>query len=102
MDQIDEFESMFRKAERESFSHVEMPIESVALVTDGDAAAAQALRDSLKEFLPMLADADNWRLITGEDYSNVAQLQGPKSGAGQIRRLFFNAMGEETKLLHAF
>lgn len=76
MDQIDEFESMFRKAERESFSHVEMPIESVALVTDGGMAAAEALRDSLKEFLPMLADADNWRLITGEDYSNVAQLQG--------------------------
>jgi hypothetical protein len=75
MDHIDEFESMFRKAERESFSHVEMPIESVALVTDGDVASAEALRDSLKEFLPMLADADNWRLITDDDYSNVSQLQ---------------------------
>ncbi|MDA1248086.1 MAG: hypothetical protein O2820_02575 [Planctomycetota bacterium] len=75
MDHIDEFESMFRKAERESFAHVEMPIESVALVTDGDVEAAEKLRGSLKKFLPMLADADNWRLITGDDYSNVSQLQ---------------------------
>lgn len=75
MDQIDEFESMFRKAERESFSHVVIPIESVVLVTDGDRTAAEKQRDSLKQYLPMLAEADNWRLITGDQYSHVSDLQ---------------------------
>lgn len=75
MDHIDEFESMFRKAERASFSHVEIPIESVALVTDGDAATAEELKGALQNFLPVLAEAGEWRLISGDDYSNVAQLQ---------------------------
>ena len=34
-DQIDEFESMFKRAEREMFSYVDIPIETVAIVTDG-------------------------------------------------------------------
>jgi hypothetical protein len=34
MDHIDEFESLFRRAERESFQHVKIPIESVVLITD--------------------------------------------------------------------
>jgi len=75
MDQIDEFESMFRKAERESFSHAEMPIESVALVTDGDQAAIEKQRDAVSTFLPVLDGVSNWRLITGDQYSHVSDLQ---------------------------
>jgi len=75
MDQIDEFESMFRKAERESFSHAEMPIESVALVTGSDLAATEQQRDALKQFLPILDEVTNWRLITGDQYSHVSELQ---------------------------
>lgn len=34
-DHIDEFESMFRRAEREPYVFADVPIESIALVTDG-------------------------------------------------------------------
>jgi hypothetical protein len=34
MDHIDEFESLFRRAERESFQHVKIPIESVVFIND--------------------------------------------------------------------
>ena len=33
LDQIDEFESLFRRSEREDFVYSEIPIESVAVVT---------------------------------------------------------------------
>lgn len=71
---IDEFESVFRRSTREPFSYAEIPIQSVALITDGSREAAEALRDSLREFLPALPAADSWRVIAGDDYSTVGQL----------------------------
>lgn len=71
---IDEFESMFRAAEREPFAYVDVPIQSVTLITDGTPADAEALKTSLLAFLPRLQSVTNWRLLTAEDYQNVTQL----------------------------
>ena len=74
MDHIDEFESMFRAAEREPFQHADIPLESVALVTDQSAEETDRRKDALTQFIPTLQGVDNWRLITGDQYSNVGQL----------------------------
>jgi len=73
-DHIDEFESMFKRAEREPFVFSEIPIGSIALITDGSVAEAELLRASLPDFLPRLPSSDSWRILSGADYSNVGQL----------------------------
>lgn len=74
-DNIDRFESIFRRAEREQFTYVDVPIESIAIITDADKASADAAKESLLCILPRLESVDSFRLITGEDYSTVAELR---------------------------
>lgn len=74
MDHIDEFESMFRRAERESFEHVSVPIESVVFITDQTAEESRRRREEILTFLPTLSGVNNWRDISGDQYSNVAEL----------------------------
>jgi len=71
---IDEFESMFKRAQREPFTYADVPIHSIALVTDGNRADAQSLSESLATFLPSLPLTDDPRLICADDYANVGQL----------------------------
>lgn len=73
-DHIDEFESMFRRADREQFSWVQIPVRSVTLVSDGTAEQAQRVQDDVQKFIGCVADADNWRTITGDQYDTVAEL----------------------------
>lgn len=74
MDHIDEFESMFRRAEREAFQYAEVPLQSVAFVTDQSAEESARRKDALTKFMPTLQSVDNWRQITADQYSNVGQL----------------------------
>lgn len=74
MDQIDEFESMFRRAERESFEYASVPIDSIAFVTDQSEEEAQRRQESLVRFMPALQSATHWRFITGDEFSNVNDL----------------------------
>jgi len=74
MDHIDEFESMFRRAERESFQHVTIPIESVVFVTDQSASESERRRHEIQEFMPLLKGVNSWREISGDQYANVAEL----------------------------
>ena len=71
---IDEFESIFRSAEREPYNFANIPIETVAIVVDGDRASAEALQKSILDFLPRLDTVQSWRLIDGGQYSNVNEL----------------------------
>lgn len=73
-DHIDQFESIFRAAEREPFGYASVPIETVAVVTDGDAANADQIAKSVAEFAPALQNVSNWRSITGDAFSDVAGL----------------------------
>lgn len=73
-DQIDEFESMFRRAERQPFVYADVPVHSVAVVGDLHHTDLAAVRQRLQEFVPRLKDADNWRFITANDYQSVTDL----------------------------
>ena len=73
-DHIDEFESLFRRAEREPFAYAEVPLKRATLVTDGTRESGEAVVTELREFAPMLGTVDEWRFLTGNDYANVADL----------------------------
>ena len=72
LEQIDEFESMFRRSEREAFVFVDVPIESVALVT-GDS-FNELVAVELKRFLPRIGDATSWHSLGSSEFGNVAGL----------------------------
>ena len=74
VEHIDEFESIFRRAERAPFMFAEVSIGSVMLVIDGDPAEAALLRDAMIGFLPDLPPPQAWDLVTNGDYANVADL----------------------------
>ena len=65
---------MFRRSAREPFVYADIPIESVALVTDGSGGDAELKKSALLKFLPALETVRKWRLIVGADYSSVGQL----------------------------
>ena len=74
MNQIDEFESMFRRAEREAFSYQDVPLGHITLVTDGPPAAAEAIQAEIQAFMPRLPATADWRRIIGDDYHDVGRL----------------------------
>ena len=75
-DHIDEFESIFKRAERELFVFANIPIDSVTIITDQnqDSANASHWQKELIRFLPRLEPVHHWRTISGDQYSNVAEL----------------------------
>lgn len=74
MDHIDEFESLFRRAERESFEHVAIPIESIVFVSDGTGDECEQRRQEIVSFVPSLKGVSHWRNVCGDEYSNVGEL----------------------------
>lgn len=74
IDHIDEFESIFRRSERELFHYVDIPINSVAVVSDADEADAQQTINMTKSFVPRLNDVAEWRTIVGNQYHTVDEL----------------------------
>lgn len=74
MDQIDEFESMFRRAEREPFVYEEVPLNRVTLVTDGTVDEASALQSEIESFLPRLSPDAQWRRLCRDDFHDVTRL----------------------------
>jgi len=73
-DHIDEFESIFRRAEKEPFSCVEIPVDAVTLVSDTSAEMASAVLEDVRKFIARLDTATSWRTITGDRYQTVAEL----------------------------
>ena len=73
-DHIDEFESMFRKAERERFTYADIPLNNVTIITDGSQEEAEQTKSGLISFCPRLESVTDWRMITGDQYSNVVEL----------------------------
>ena len=72
LEQIDEFESMFRRSERESFVYVDIGIESVAVVTGDE--SNELVPGELRSFLPRIGDSTRWHTLGSGDYHNVAEL----------------------------
>lgn len=74
VDHIDEFESIFRRSERELFQYVDIPMTSVTLISDDDEAAARTTQQMAMSFLPRLGSDTQWRIVTGNQYHTVAEL----------------------------
>ena len=73
-DHIDEFESIFRRAEKVPFSYASLPINSITLVCDGTREQAERIERDVRQFIQRLDAATNWRLICGDDYHTVSEL----------------------------
>lgn len=71
---IDEFESMFKRAERSPFHYVERPIDLVAVVTDTDAAAAEQLQNQVRSHFTRLDSRTRWTTIPSSQYQTVNEL----------------------------
>ncbi len=71
---IDEFESMFRRADKEQYAYVDIPVDSVTLVSDGNRQQAEAVQSDVCRFVQRLESVQNWRLICGDDYHTVSEL----------------------------
>ena len=74
MDQIDEFESMFKAAEREQYVYGDVPIESITIVSDKPRSEIESIKNSVSTFCSRIADSPNWRFLGAEDFSEVSQL----------------------------
>lgn len=73
---IDEFESVFRSALKETYQHREIPIKSVLLVTDLDADDTQQLMNQVKVFCNHLGQANNidWNTVSRNDFKSAEDL----------------------------
>lgn len=74
MHHLDEFESMFRRAEREPFEYQETPLQHVTLITDLADSQSAALQQQLQAFLPRIPATAQWRRINGDQFTNVSEL----------------------------
>lgn len=76
MSNVDQFESMFRAAEREVFGYERIGIESVLMVTDLDAERAGVFGERVRSFLSVLdlSKPESWRVVPGRDFGSAAEL----------------------------
>jgi len=77
MTNIDQFESVFKAADKPSFSHEHISIRSVLVVTDLDAEACEDFATDVRSFLKGLSGLEGeviWSVIGRNDYSNVRRM----------------------------
>ncbi len=74
MDQIDEFESIFRKADRTPYVCEPVSFDRVVLVTDRDKERASQFAGELRGLFPGLGDGRDWPVIHGDDFRTVNEL----------------------------
>ena len=73
---VDEFESVFRSAIKDTYQHREITIKSVLLVTDLDADDTEHLMNQLKVFCKYLAQPQNidWNNASRNDFKSAEDL----------------------------
>ncbi len=77
MTNIDQFESVFKAADKPQFKLEQLALKSVFVVTDLRGDEAQAYDTAVRGFLDLLTregDVTTWRLITADEYEDVAEL----------------------------
>ena len=82
MEKLDEFASMFKRAQREPFRYEAPPLNTIVLVTQNDAEHAQQLQTRTTTFLTVLQSAREWHFVTGEQFHNVGELIDRLDGLG--------------------
>jgi hypothetical protein len=73
MPKIDQFESVFKSADKEVFSFEKVEVDSALLVTDLNQEEAATFSEQVKGYLSVLGNV-NWTIVTGEQYGNVEDL----------------------------
>jgi|SaaInlStandDraft_1057018.scaffolds.fasta_scaffold05398_2 hypothetical protein len=74
MDHIDQFSSMFKRAERVPFRFEEPSFKNVTIVVDGDSTIAEQVREQVSRYLPLLQSVETWNIVTGEQFQTVQEL----------------------------
>ncbi len=75
MTKVDQFESMFRAAQREALRYERPEFDSILVVTDLDAGEAGAFTDAVRSHLSVLTDSSpTWRVVSGPEFQTAADL----------------------------
>lgn len=76
MSTVDQFESVFKAADKVGYVHEKIPLEKILLVTDLDKAEAALFLQTVRKFLgKILSEEDNeWQLLLKNDFSSVREL----------------------------
>ncbi len=74
MSLVDQFESVFRGAERPHYTYRRPDVERVLVVCDLEPSAAEAFLAALRSFLVEIADA-TWKVLGDDDYADVTELR---------------------------
>lgn len=77
MTNVDQFESVFRSADKAVFAYEPIPIETIIIVTDLSEADAYALSEDIKKFLSVLStdrSAPAWDVVTGSEFDSIESL----------------------------
>ncbi|MFQ5505089.1 MAG: hypothetical protein ACE5F1_09875 [Planctomycetota bacterium] len=73
MTKVDQFESVFRSAEKQVFSYRFVELENLLIVTDRDEAGSSGFVSRARDFLEVL-QAPDWQLLRGDAYRSVKEL----------------------------
>ena len=72
--QIDEFQSMFKRASRENYQYQSLELKHVTIITHQSQEVANSIQKELTSFLPQLGGQVEWNLITQNDFEDANQL----------------------------
>ena len=71
---VDQFESVFRSAERSRYAFSAIDVKKVLLVTDLEGEEAERFAAKTRAFLAEIEGA-SWAVLTNDDYNDVAALR---------------------------
>jgi hypothetical protein len=76
MTNLDQFESVFKSADRHPFSEQPITLENILVVTDGNAEQAEQFTEQLRQFLSVTQETMNpsYSNLTGDRFAHVQQL----------------------------
>ena len=76
MSNVDQFESVFRSAVHDTYSHERIEFPKVLIVTDLTGDEAETFADRTRQFLKTLSagDSPEWTVICGDEFSSTEDL----------------------------
>lgn len=84
MTKIDQFESLFRAAERELYTHEPVQMAEVLVITDRDPDGARVFGDEVRRFLKAIErdGTVQWRDVAGTEFGSAGELLDLVTSAG--------------------
>ena len=76
MTKIDQFESVFKAADKEIFGYQDVDLHNILVVTDLDQVEARTFGQQVRDFLRVVRHSDDlrWRDVAGDEYHSVEKL----------------------------